>query len=107
MMQHKLDNGEHCLVTITHKYGEPGHSPVQHVDSMHSAIERLLDGNIFSPYDLFELLRNYKSPKMGKFDLIRLVPADFKDFHPYSHQLFLKGHFNFNALRQVIIIFNF
>ena len=103
MLQHELDNGDHNLTTIIHKYGEPGHSPVQRVDSIHSAIERLLEGDVLSPYHFSEKLEKYVSPKLGKFVVIRLEPDDFFDYSRYSSGLCLRGMFNFNSVRQVLV----
>lgn len=67
------------LGTITMKFSTPGHSCVQEIDSVHSAIERVLKkSEYFSPVSLIRLLLkvNLRKP----YCIIQMKARHFKDF---------------------------
>lgn len=74
------------ITTIEQKYSTPGHSLLQEVDAVHSAIENWLrETEIFSPLGLLRQLAkiNYKNINLK---IIQLKSNDFKDFKTASNQ---------------------
>jgi len=66
--------------TITQKFGTPGHSPVQEVDSIHSVIEQCLrKTEVHSPIGLLRIL-NRLTLNRKKFNVIEMTPDMFKDY---------------------------
>lgn len=79
------------LKKITMKFSVPGHSCIQEVDSVHSAIERSLrKSEYFSPVSLLRLLLkvNLKKP----YKVLQMQENDFLDFSFYSLKM------NYNAV---------
>jgi len=75
--------------SLTQKFGEPGHSAVQEVDSIHSQIERKLKvKDVFSPVGLVRVLKqvNVKQP----FVIIQM--REFMDYKAAAKKL------NFSSL---------
>ena len=73
--------------SITQKFGEPGHSPVQEVDNLHSQIERKLKNkDVFSPVGLLRVLKqvNIKKP------LVVIQMRDFLDYQAAAKKLNFK-----------------
>lgn len=69
------------ILSITQKFSEPGHSQIQEVDAVHSAIDRHLKlREIHGPLDLVQLLKTYKSPKVK----LIVLQMSTEDFHVYS-----------------------
>ncbi len=96
-----LEHGKHKIQTITTKFGIPGHSPVQKVDQVHSAIEKMLQGqDVHSPLHLRSKIVNHVSPTFGKFEVINLVQGDFKDYSHLAGQMNFKG-FKFSEVKVI------
>lgn len=75
------------IKTITQKFSEPGHSQIQEIDAVHSAIDRFLKlKEIHSPVDLITKLKNYHSQKI-KLNIIEMLPTDFKIYSNLAQQL--------------------
>ena len=67
------------IVSIEHKYCEPGHSSIQEVDNLHSQIEAVCrHSEIYSPVGLLQMLKNVHRSKPLK--IIQMRSQDFKDF---------------------------
>lgn len=81
----------HNIKTITQKFSEPGHSQIQEVDAVHSAIDRFLKlKEIHSPLNLISYLENYRSQKV-KLKIIKMLPSDFKMFSVIASKLSFDG----------------
>lgn len=77
---------------ITQKYSEPGHSQIQDVDCVHSALDKYLKNlEIFSILSLLALLKTFKSKNI-ELKITQMKPEDFKNFSKLSLQL------NFSAV---------
>ena len=64
------------VLTIEHKFCEPGHSTIQEVDNLHSQIEQVCgNSEIYSPVGLLRMLKKVDRRKPLK--LIQLRPQDF------------------------------
>ena len=73
------------VLTIEHKFCEPGHSTIQEVDNLHSQIEQVCgNSEIYSPVGLLRMLKKVHRRKPLK--LIQLRPQDFKDFHTIAQR---------------------
>ena len=73
------------VLTIEHKFCEPGHSTIQEVDNLHSQIEQVCgNSEIYSPVGLLRMLKKVHRRKPLK--LIQLRPQDFKDFHTIARR---------------------
>ena len=76
-----LETTKH-INSIHHKYSEPGHSQIQEIDSVHSAIERHLKGlTIFSPVSLIKLLLKMNYPNVH----LQIMQMHDTDFYNYSN----------------------
>lgn len=86
---------------ITHKYGEPGHSFVQQIDCVHSAIDRhCKDVEFFSPISWISHMKKMDYPKV-KLIMHQMEMQDFKNFSIISNQFeFNKIPFNHVRLLQ-------
>ena len=66
---------------LHHKYSVPGHSHIQEVDAVHSAIERHLRGvSIYSPVSLIKHLLKMKYQKV-KLHIMQLQKTDFYNYN--------------------------
>ena len=73
------------IVSIEHKYCEPGHSSVQEVDNLHSQIEAVCrHTEIYSPVGLMRMLKKVHRSKPMK--IIQMKSQDFKDFGSIARQ---------------------
>ncbi len=73
------------IVSIEHKYCEPGHSSIQEVDNLHSQIEAVCrHSEIHSPVGLMRMLKKVHRSKPMK--IIQIKSQDFKDFGSIAHQ---------------------
>lgn len=82
---HTLQKNPH-LKKITMKFSVPGHSCVQEVDSVHSAIERSLRKTEYSsPVSLLRKLLKVNSRKPYK--VLQMQDHDFLDFNSYSMKM--------------------
>lgn len=78
------------IKTITQKFSEPGHSQIQEVDAVHSAIDGYLKlKEINSMLDLVRKLKNFKSPKV-KLQVIQMISSDFKIYSEKSHKMYFQ-----------------
>ena len=67
------------IVSIEHKYCEPGHSTIQEVDNLHSQIEAVCrHSEIYSPVGLLQMLK--KGHRSKPLKIIQMRSQDFKDF---------------------------
>lgn len=74
------------LHSITIKYSTPGHSCVQEVDAVHSAIERILSKvEYYSPLSLIRILLKVNRHKPYK--VIQMKLNDFKNYQYLSSQI--------------------
>ena len=74
--------------TITQKFGCPGHSSVQEVDSAHSHIEKVIRSTeVFSPISLVRVLNSVGSRRRGQFHVIQMRPSSFYDFQKCTNLL--------------------
>ena len=73
------------IVSIEHKYCEPGHSTIQEVDNLHSQIEAVCrHSEIYSPVGLLRMLKKVNRSKPLK--IIQIKSQDFKDFASIARQ---------------------
>jgi len=72
----------HKVDQIIQKFGNPGHSPVQEVDSIHSLIERkiLRRNDIYSPIGLIKLLKR-------DFHVIEMEHEVFHDYYSVAKHM--------------------
>ena len=69
-----------CVKSITQKFGEAGHSPVQEVDNMHSIFYRTLKfADFYSPLSLVRIILH--DHRTRSFQVLQLTPNCFRDFH--------------------------
>ena len=69
-----------AIITITHRYCEPGHSTIQNVDTLHSNIEGgLKHQEIHSPVTLIKLLCRI-TPKGQQMYVHQMKAAEFFDY---------------------------
>lgn len=74
------------LQKITMKFSVPGHSCIQEVDSVHSAIERSLrKSEYFSPVSLLRVLLKANSKK--PYTILQMKPQDFFEFSWHSSKM--------------------
>lgn len=74
------------LESITIRYSTPGHSCVQEVDAVHSAIERILSKvEYYSPLSLIRILLKVNRHKPYK--VIQMKLSDFKNYQYLSSQI--------------------
>lgn len=82
---HILKTSSH-LKKIQMKFSVPGHSCIQEVDSVHSAIERSLrKSEYFSPLSLLRVLLKVNTRK--PYIILQMKEQDFLDFSWYSSKL--------------------
>ena len=73
------------IVSIEHKYCEPGHSSIQEMDNLHSQIEAVCrHTEIYSPVGLMRMLKKVHRSKPMK--IIQMKSQDFKDFGSIARQ---------------------
>ena len=73
------------ILSVVHKYCEPGHSSIQEVDNLHSEIERVCgSAEIYSPVGLIRMLKNVCRSRPLK--LIQMKPECFKDYKSIAQQ---------------------
>ena len=79
---------EHLQVkSIIQKFSEPGHSQIQEVDCVHSALDKYLKRlEIHSILSLVNYLKNFKTNKI-KLKIVEMQFSDFKNFSKISNQL--------------------
>ncbi|CAH1998705.1 unnamed protein product [Acanthoscelides obtectus] len=78
------------LKKITMKFSVPGHSCIQEVDSVHSAIERTLRKSEYSsPISLIRILLSVNSKK--PYNILQMREQDFFDFNYYSVKMNYKS----------------
>ena len=70
------------VLTIEHKFCEPGHSTIQEVDNMHSQIEQVCGNSEI--YSLVELLRRVKMVHRRK--PLKLIQLRSQDFHTIAQR---------------------
>lgn len=85
-------NDSENIIFLTQKFSEPGHSRIQEVDCVHSAIERHLRGlEIPSPVKLLRFLTNLNYSNV-RLKVIQMVRDDFFAFSKKAEEL------NFNLV---------
>lgn len=73
--------------SIIHKYSEPGHSQVQELDAVHSAIEKYIrDLEVHSPVSLIRILKGMNYDRV-KLKITQLKKDDFLNFNKASINL--------------------
>lgn len=73
------------ILSIEHKFCEPGHSSIQEVDNLHSQIESVCrHSEIYSPVGLLRVLKKVHRSKPLK--IIQMKPEHFKDFSSVAKQ---------------------
>ena len=73
------------ILSIEHKFCEPGHSTIQEVDNLHSQIESVSrHSEIYSPVGLLRVLKKVHRSKPLK--IIQMRSEDFKDFSSVAKQ---------------------
>ena len=73
------------ILTIEHKFGEPGHSSIQEVDNLHSQIESVCrHSEIYSPVGLLRMLM--KVNRSNPLKVIQMKAEDFKDFSAIARE---------------------
>ena len=71
------------ILSVVHKYCEPGHSSIQEVDNLHSQIERVCGSSkIYSPVGLIRMLKNVCRSR----PLNQMKPESFKDYKSIAQQ---------------------
>lgn len=75
------------IKSIVQKFSEPGHSQIQEVDCVHSALDKYLKPlEIHSILSLVNYLKNVETNKI-KLKIIEMQFSDFKNFSRISNQL--------------------
>lgn len=73
--------------SIIQKFSEPGHSQIQEIDCVHSALDKYLKRlEIHSTLSLVNYLNNFKTNKI-KLKVVEMQLSDFKSFSKISNQL--------------------
>lgn len=72
---------------IVQRYSEPGHSLIQEVDCIHSAIDKYLKNlEIHSPLHLVKLLTSMNTDKV-ELKIIQMLPEDFKAYSILANKM--------------------
>lgn len=78
-----LNRNDHKVVKIEQKFQEPGHSCVQEVDSIHSAIDRKFEKEEL--HSLLAVIKKFRLMRTRKpYTVYRMKKTDFKDYKSVS-----------------------
>ena len=95
-----LQNHPH-LRSITQKFGAPGHSCIQEVDSAHSSIEKMLGSSeVYSPVTLLRLF-NEANLRKDHFVVIQMKAEDFLEYQKASKMMYNASDIPYTKIKEI------